>query len=190
MGLAHPAHAGRMQQPGGGTEGGAANRHGSGTWHPLPGPSFPQAQGQAKGRERQPQKSLGWTLKPSWTPPHLLFAPVGQESLVNFMSGVPKPYSLQPSKKASPPRALRPSYLFPQLIRSPLSPPLGHQVPRLGHARRAFGPAPLSSFQPGLCPILPLLPHVTARALPETHIYPVIFPCHFLCPEIVMENSE
>lgn len=114
---------------------GGQQTRGRGLASSPPPPQLPKEPG-ARPPSRQPQKSLGQTLKPSWSPP------------LDPSPGVPKLYLLQPLKM--PPNftgGLRPSHPSPQLSESPLSPPLGHQVPRLGHASRAWIPS-APSHQP------------------------------------------
>lgn len=109
----------------------AGRRHsgrGSGhTWR-SPGPS--QGRGQAKD-------ALGWTAPHPQPRPLPLVA--GERG--NLMPGVPR----SPKMPLRLYWGLRPSLLPQTEQESTLSPPLSHQGPRPGHARRAFCRLPLSS---------------------------------------------
>lgn len=144
LGLAHPAPAGRMQQPGG------AQKEGWQTHTGMDLAAFPPAQ-LSKELKARPRgggwgwllKPPGWTFKPSWTLPQspcprpCWARELGQPC---FRSTKAQPPAAP--KKVTPPGALRSSHLFPQLSRSPLSPPLSYHVLRLGDASGAFVPSP------------------------------------------------
>lgn len=117
LGLAQPAHARRMQQPGGGTEGGAANRRGSGTWHPLPSPVSHQPRARPRGGGGSPRSPWDGPLNQAGPHPRTLLFTRWEGELGQPHVRCTKALTPVTTKNASPTIALRPSHLSSQLIR-------------------------------------------------------------------------
>lgn len=132
LGLAHPAHPGRTQQPEKAQREGEANTHQGGAWHPFPWSQLPKEPGGRPRRRAVSEVPGGDLYKPSWTPslnpsPHPCWAgELGQPQARCTKA----PPSAAP-KNAAPyfTRALRPSHPF-LLSRSLLSPPLRSPSPQ------------------------------------------------------------
>lgn len=133
LGLAHPVHAGKQQQPEKAQGEGGQTDVRVETGALSPSPSFPRSLEPSQGRGK-PEKSPDETFKPSWTPsltpsPH----PCWTGGLGQPQARYTKAPSSAAPKNAHPPffpGTLRPSHPFLQLSRSLLSPPLRSPSPR------------------------------------------------------------